>query len=68
MGPAIDGKAVRGSRQEGQAAVHLLAAVPHESQATIAQRQIAAKSNEIPASAPCWDGSTRTDAPSPPTR
>ncbi|MFE9172707.1 ISAs1 family transposase [Streptomyces kebangsaanensis] len=49
VGLAVDGKTVRGSRNGGQNAVHLLAAVLHESQAVISQRQIAAKSNEIPA-------------------
>ncbi|MEN8649931.1 transposase family protein [Streptomyces sp. 21So2-11] len=43
-GLAVDGKAVRGSRDGTQSAVHLLAAVLHEGQAAIAQRQIAAKS------------------------
>ncbi|MGW1554723.1 ISAs1 family transposase [Streptomyces sp. NPDC002346] len=52
VGLAVDGKTVRGSRRDGQTAVHLLAAVLHESQAVISQRQIAAKSNEIPAFAP----------------
>ena len=52
MGLAVDGKAVRGSRRDGQTAVHLLAAVLHGSQAVISQRQIAAKSNKIPAFAP----------------
>ncbi|MEU9129373.1 transposase [Kitasatospora sp. NPDC048540] len=48
---AVDGKTVRGSRTDG-AAVHLLGAAPHDSQSVIAQREIAAKSNEIPAFAP----------------
>lgn len=48
-GLAVDGKTVRGSRDGDQNAVHLLAAVLHESLAVISQRQIAAKSNEIPA-------------------
>ncbi|MEU1276613.1 ISAs1 family transposase [Streptomyces sp. NPDC005799] len=52
MGLAVDGKAVRASRRDDRTAVHLLAAVLHESQAVISQRQIAAKSNEIPAFAP----------------
>ncbi|MFJ5157527.1 ISAs1 family transposase [Streptomyces sp. NPDC088353] len=55
VGLAVDGKTVRGSRNGGQNAVHLLAAVLHESQAVISQRQIAAKSNEIPAFAPLLD-------------
>ncbi|MER5916013.1 ISAs1 family transposase [Streptomyces sp. NPDC001982] len=52
IGLAVDGKAVRGSRTDSKTAVHLLAAVLHASQTVIAQRQVAAKSNEIPAMAP----------------
>jgi Transposase len=52
VGVAVDGKAVRGSRTGEKTAVHLLAAVLHEGQAVVSQRQIAAKSNEIPAFAP----------------
>ncbi|EGX55397.1 transposase [Streptomyces zinciresistens K42] len=52
VGMAVDGKAVRGSRTGEKTAVHLLAAVLHEGQAVVSQRQIAAKSNEIPAFAP----------------
>ncbi|ANZ13580.1 ISAs1 family transposase [Streptomyces noursei] len=52
VGVAIDGKAVRGSRHGEQAAIHLLAAVLHESQTVVSQRQITAKSNEIPAFVP----------------
>jgi predicted transposase YbfD/YdcC len=52
MGVAVDGKAVRGSRTGERTAIHLLAAVLHEGQTVISQRQIAAKSNEIPAFAP----------------
>jgi predicted transposase YbfD/YdcC len=51
VGLAVDGKAVRGSRTDGKA-VYLLAAVLHATQTVIAQRQIQAKSNEIPAFAP----------------
>ncbi|AZS89756.1 ISAs1 family transposase [Streptomyces griseoviridis] len=54
VGLAVDGKTVRGSRTDG-AAVHLLAAALHACQTVIAQRQIAAKSNEIPAFAPLLD-------------
>ncbi|WP_172633300.1 ISAs1 family transposase [Streptomyces sp. 6-11-2] len=52
VGLVVDGKAVRGSRDGGKSAIHLLAAVLHENQTVISQRQIAAKSNEIPAFAP----------------
>lgn len=51
IGLAVDGKTVRGSRTNG-IAVHLLAAALHDSQAVVAQRQVEAKSNEIPAFAP----------------
>jgi predicted transposase YbfD/YdcC len=51
VGLAVDGKSVRGSRTD-EATVHLLAAALHESQTVIAQRQVTAKSNEIPAFAP----------------
>ncbi|MEU0648244.1 ISAs1 family transposase [Streptomyces umbrinus] len=54
VGRAVDGKTVRGSRTDG-AAVHLLAAALHACQTVIAQRQITAKSNEIPAFAPLLD-------------
>jgi predicted transposase YbfD/YdcC len=50
-GLAVDGKTVRGSRTDGQA-VHLLAAARHRPQTVIAQRQVEAKSNEIPAFTP----------------
>jgi predicted transposase YbfD/YdcC len=52
IGLAVDGKAVRGSRTDSKTAIHLLAAALHGSQTVIAQRQVAAKSNEIPAMAP----------------
>ncbi|MER6958222.1 ISAs1 family transposase [Streptomyces sp. NPDC000618] len=54
VGLAVDGKTVRGSRTEDTAA-HLLAAALHACQTVIAQRQIAEKSNEIPAVAPLLD-------------
>ncbi|MFE4775770.1 ISAs1 family transposase [Streptomyces sp. NPDC056713] len=49
---AVDGKAVRGSRTDTGKAVHLFAVTLHTSQTVISQRQIQAKSNEIPAFAP----------------
>ncbi|MEU6497091.1 ISAs1 family transposase [Streptomyces sp. NPDC046984] len=52
VGLAVDGKTVRGSRTDSKNAVHLLAAALHGSQTVIAQRQVAAKSNEIPAMIP----------------
>ncbi|MEV2236378.1 ISAs1 family transposase [Streptomyces phaeochromogenes] len=54
VGLAVDGKSVRGSRTDGTT-VRLLAAALHACQTVIAQRQIAAKSNEIPAFAPLLD-------------
>ncbi|WP_406729442.1 ISAs1 family transposase [Streptomyces sp. GD-15H] len=54
VGLAVDGKTVRGSRTDGSA-VHLLAAALHACQTVIAQRQVTAKSNEIPAFAPLLD-------------
>ncbi|MEU9385341.1 ISAs1 family transposase [Streptomyces sp. NPDC048279] len=54
VGLAVDRNTVRGSRTDGQA-VHLLAAALHSCQTVIAQRQVAAKSNEIPAFVPLLD-------------
>ena len=50
-GLAVDGKTLRGSRT-GDTEVHLLDAVRHGDQIVVAQRQIAARSNEIPAFTP----------------
>ncbi|MGW1544593.1 ISAs1 family transposase [Streptomyces sp. NPDC002309] len=50
----MDGKAVRGSRSGARTAVTLLAAMTHTGE-VLAQRQIADKSNEIPAFAPLLD-------------
>jgi predicted transposase YbfD/YdcC len=50
-GLAVDGKTLRGSRTS-DGAVHLLAATRHDTQTVVAQRQIEAKSNEIPAFTP----------------
>jgi predicted transposase YbfD/YdcC len=49
---AVDGKTVRGARGKDGAAPHLLAAITCDEVAFIAQRQVDAKSNEIPAFAP----------------
>ncbi|MFD3553784.1 hypothetical protein ACFWWA_17000 [Streptomyces goshikiensis] len=49
---AVDGKTVRGSRVDGHAVHPLAAAALHDSQTVIAQRQGAAKSNEISAFVP----------------
>ncbi|MBG0825882.1 ISAs1 family transposase [Planomonospora sp. ID91781] len=50
-GLAIDGKTLRGSRTT-DGTVHLLAAARHDTQTVVAQRQVAAKSNEIGAFTP----------------
>ncbi|MFI6744542.1 ISAs1 family transposase [Nonomuraea sp. NPDC050451] len=50
-GLAVDGKTLRGSRTP-DGAVHLLAATRHDTQTVIAQQQVKAKSNEIPAFTP----------------
>lgn len=46
----------RGSRRGDGTAVHLLAAALYDTQTVIAQRQVAAKSNKIPAFAPLVEG------------
>ncbi|NBE98103.1 MULTISPECIES: ISAs1 family transposase [unclassified Nonomuraea] len=51
-GLAVDGKTLRGSRTPNGTAVHLLAATRHDTQTVVAQRQIEAKSNEIPTFTP----------------
>ncbi|WP_165977554.1 ISAs1 family transposase [Nonomuraea diastatica] len=50
-GLAVDGKTLRGSRTP-DGAVHLLAATRHDTQIVVAQRQVEAKNNEIPAFTP----------------
>ncbi|MFI7704668.1 ISAs1 family transposase [Nonomuraea sp. NPDC049480] len=54
-GVAVDGKTLRGSRTP-DGTVHLLAATRHDPQIVVAQRQIEAKSNEIPAFTPLLSG------------
>jgi hypothetical protein len=56
-GLAVDGKTLRGSRT-GDTEVHLLPAVRHGDQIVVAQRQVAARSNEIPAFTPCCPACT----------
>ncbi|MFB7560964.1 ISAs1 family transposase [Streptomyces brevispora] len=51
---AVDGKVLRGSRAGGKSAITLLAAMNHNG-SVLAQRQVADKSNEIPAFAPLLD-------------
>jgi hypothetical protein len=49
---AVDGKTARGAKDKDGAAPHLLAAITCDEVAAIAQQQVSAKSNEIPAFAP----------------
>ncbi|MGN9846566.1 ISAs1 family transposase [Nonomuraea sp. H19] len=51
VGLAVDGKTLRGSRTS-EGVIHLLAATRHDTQTVLAQRQVEAKSNEIPAFTP----------------
>jgi predicted transposase YbfD/YdcC len=61
LGPiAVDGKTIRGSRTATSPAIALLAAMTHRGD-VLAQRQIAGKSNEIPAFAPLLDTLDLTD-------
>ncbi|MGW4426656.1 ISAs1 family transposase [Streptosporangium sp. NPDC004631] len=55
VGLAIDGKALRGSRTTDDT-VHLLAAARHDTQTVVAQRQVAAKTNEIGSFTPLLSG------------
>ncbi|MFI9838684.1 ISAs1 family transposase [Nonomuraea sp. NPDC051941] len=55
LGLAVDGKTLRGSRT-CDGVTHLLAAVRHDTQTVLAQRQVEAKSNEIPAFTPLLSG------------
>ena len=57
---AVDGKTVRGSRTVTSTAIQLLAAMDHHG-VVLAQRQVASKSNEIPAFAPLLDSIDLTD-------
>jgi predicted transposase YbfD/YdcC len=49
---AVDGKTARGAKDKDGTAPHLLAAITCDEVAAIAQQQVSAKSNEIPAFAP----------------
>jgi len=49
---AVDGKVVRGAWRPDGSQVHLLSAVSHDTAVVLAQREIAAKTNEIPELAP----------------
>lgn len=58
---AVDGKTARGSRTATTTAAQLLAAMDHHG-VVLAQRQIASKSNEIPAFQPLLDTIDLTDS------
>ena len=45
---AVDGKVVRGALRPDGSQVHLLSAISHDTAVVLAQREIAAKTNEIP--------------------
>jgi hypothetical protein len=47
-GLALDGKTLRGSRTDEQAAVHLLSAFMHELELVLSQHAVDGKTNEIP--------------------
>jgi hypothetical protein len=47
-GMALDGKTLRGSRTDDQAAVHLLSAFMHELELVLGQHAVGDKTNEIP--------------------
>jgi predicted transposase YbfD/YdcC len=49
---AVDGKTVRGARRPDGSQVHLFAALSHHHGVVLAQREISAKTNEIPELAP----------------
>jgi predicted transposase YbfD/YdcC len=58
---ALDGKTVRGAWRPDESQVHLLAAISHQHGVVLAQREIAAKTNEIPELAPLLAGLDLTD-------
>ncbi len=53
---AVDGKTVRGAWRPDGSQVHLLSAISHHSGVVLAQKEIAAKTNEIPELAPLLAG------------
>ena len=53
---AVDGKTVRGAWRPDGSQVHLLSAVSHDAGLVLAQREIAAKTNEIPELKPLLAG------------
>ncbi|SEM40639.1 Transposase DDE domain-containing protein [Syntrophus gentianae] len=48
----IDGKTLKGARRQDGSKVHLLSAFIHQQGLTIAQKEVSAKSNEIPSAIP----------------
>ncbi|WP_329594590.1 transposase family protein [Streptomyces sp. NBC_01362] len=65
--PIEEDEALVGLAVDSKTAMHLLAAALHGCQTVIAQHQVAAKSNEVPAMARCWPASTCAVWSSPPT-
>lgn len=55
IGVALDGKALRGSRDGETKGVHLLSAVVHGSGVVVAQMRVSDKTNEIPCAEPLMD-------------
>lgn len=53
---AVDGKTVRGAWRPDGSQVHLLSAISHDAGVVLAQREIAAKTNEIPELKPLLAG------------
>ena len=49
---AIDGKVLKGARNEDGSQIHLLSAIIQQEGITVAQKQIASKTNEIPTARP----------------
>jgi predicted transposase YbfD/YdcC len=49
---AVDGKALRGSHDGETPAVHLISALTHDERVVVAQRNVGAKTNEIPEAGP----------------
>ena len=58
---AVDGKTVRGAWRADGSQVHLLSAISHDSALVLAQREITAKTNEIPELAPLLAGLDLSD-------
>jgi Domain of unknown function (DUF4338)/DDE_Tnp_1-associated/Transposase DDE domain len=59
---AVDGKSLRGARQDDGRPVHLFAAMVHGDRAVVAQREVDHKTNEITALRPLLEGLDLTGA------